>query len=187
MEDKEWVGIQFNLDRDMELKSWLEKYKNLGIKTDGEHITINFGKNELKNFKDEDSIKTNLIKSALRKCLKRSSYTNIYTYLDADSLNKYKTQLLNGEFKEQIRVDEINNMDSILSNYDTKIESPAIRKILRKNKLMLVMDKIFYFIANRDFELEQKLTLEIAYEDKEEWGVDRDSLNVSIQLEIIEP
>ncbi|MEL6941516.1 MAG: hypothetical protein AAFO82_02520 [Bacteroidota bacterium] len=48
------------------------------------------------------------------------------------------------------------------------------------------MNKIFSFVANRDFELEQKLTLEIGYEDKEEWGADRDNLNISIQLEMIE-
>ena len=51
---------------------------------------------------------------------------------------------------------------------------------------MLIMDKLFNFVANRDFELEQKLTLEIAYEDKDEWDADRDNFNVSIQLEIIE-
>ena len=186
MEEQEWIGIQFNLDRDMELKSWLEKYKNQGIKTDGEHITIKFGKNELKKLKEEESMKINLMKSAIRKCLKRSDYTNIYTYFDAESVNKYKPQLLNGEFKERIRIDELKNKDSILSNYDTKIESSSIRRILRKNKLMLIMDKLFNFVANRDFELEQKLTLEIAYEDKEEWGADRDNLNVSIQLEVIE-
>ena len=50
---------------------------------------------------------------------------------------------------------------------------------------MIAMDEIFSFLANRDFGLEQNLTLEIGYEDKEEWGAERDNLNVSIQLEIL--
>jgi len=186
MEEQEWIGIQFNLDKDMDLKSWLGRYINQGIKTDGEHITIKFGKNELKKLKEGDSMKINLMKSAIRKCLKSSDYTNIYAYFNAESASKHKSTLLNGEFKERIKVNDLKNKDSILLNYDTKIESPSIRKILRKNKLMLIMDEIFRFVLNRKFELEQKLTLEIGYEDKEEWGADRDNLNVSIQLEIID-
>jgi len=51
---------------------------------------------------------------------------------------------------------------------------------------MKFMDTILLNIVGRDFTLEQKLTLELAYEDKEEWDADRDNLNISIQLEIVD-
>lgn len=186
MIEQEWIGIQFNLDRDMELKSWLEKYKNKGIKTDGEHIRIEFGKNELKQIVNEDSIKINLIKTALRRCLNNSAYTNIYTYLNAESVGENRLILLNGEFSKPIRIEEFENKNSILGNYKSKIESTKIQKILRTSKLMRIMDDIFDYVSNREFEQSQKMTLEIGYEDKEEWGTKTDNLNVSIQLEILQ-
>jgi len=48
---------------------------------------------------------------------------------------------------------------------------------------MIVMDEIFNFVVNRDFEKDQQLTLDLSFEDREEWGGDRDNLNMSIQLE----
>jgi len=186
MQEQDWIGIQFNLDRDMGLEAWLESYKKQGIETDGEHITIKFGKNELKKLGDGDSAKINLMKSALKKCLERSDYTNVYTYLDAESVGQYKSKLLDGELSEPIRVSDLKNKHSILDNYDSDLQSPHVRKILKKDRLMIAMNELFDFLANRDFGLNQKLTLEIAYEDKEEWGAERDNLNVSIQLDIVE-
>jgi hypothetical protein len=186
MNEQEWIGIQFNLDKDMGLKKWLEKYMSSGIKTDGEHITVSFGRNELKRIGTEDSRKIGLIKSAIKMCLKRSDYTNIYTYLDAEELHSQKPKLLNEEFNEPIRITEFKESKSILANYDTKLESGQVKKILRKSKLMIAMDEIFNFVVDRDFEKEQLLTLDLRYEDKEEWGADRDNLNVSIQLEKLE-
>lgn len=183
MIEQEWLGIQFNLDKDMELKKWLEKYKSSGVKTDGEHITVNFGKNELKKLENEESRKIKLITTAIKMCLKRSDYTNIYTYLDADELEEQKPELLKGEFDKPIRITEFTETNSILANYDSKLESGQIRRILRKDKMMIAMNRIFNFVVDRDFETEQKLTLDLRYEDKDEWGGDRDNINVSIQLE----
>lgn len=188
MTEQEWIGVQFNLDRDMELKTWLEKYKSTGIKTDGEHITIKLGKNELKQLEKnkDDNMKLKLIKSAIRKCLKRSDYTNIYTYINSESVSKDKSDLLNNEFKKPIRITDFKDKNSILGNYENRLKSTQILKILRKDKLMIAMNEIFSFLISREFELEQKLTLELGYEDKEEIGADRDNINVSIQLEILE-
>ncbi len=183
MNEQEWIGIQFNLDKDMGLKKWLEKFKNVGIKTDGEHITLSFGNNELKRLENDDSRKIEIIKTAIKMCLKRSEYTNIYTYLDADELQKQKSELLKGELAEPIRITEFKETKSILANYDTQLESGQVRRVLRKNKMMIAMNRIFNYVVEREFEKEQKLTLDLRYEDKEEWGSDRDNLNVSIQLE----
>lgn len=183
MNDQEWIGVQFNFDQPTKLKSSLQKYKNQGIATGMDHITFYFGKNELKKFDKDTSIKFKLLKTAIQQYLQMSSYTNIYTFINAESASKHKYALLDGEFRQSIRVSDIKDKASILKNYESKIESTQLRKILRKDRIMSVMDKIFNFIITREFELQQKLTLEISYEDKDEFGTDRDNLNVSIQLE----
>ena len=130
-----------------------------------------------------ESRKIELIKKAIKMCLKRSDYTNIYTYLNADELHKHKSELLTGKFNTPIRITEFKEEKTILANYNLELESGQIKKILKKNKMMIAMNKIFEFVVDRDFEEEQKLTLDLRYEDKEEWGTDRDNLNISIQLE----
>lgn len=186
MEKQEWVGIQFNLDRDMKLKSWLEKYKKQGIETDGEHIRIEFGKNELKRLKDGGSSKVYLIESVIRKCLEKSSYTNIYCYINVENIAQPNLELLRDEFKEPVRVVDSINKDSILSNFSKKTDFLPVYKTIKRSLLTIIMDKIFKLIVNRDFGLEQKLALEVSFEDKLEWDADSDELKVSIQLELEE-
>ena len=183
MADKEWIGIQFNFDEKAGLKDWIKKYESIGIQSDGEHITIEFGNNELKRLGSEQSAKIEILKSAVKKFLKKSDYTNIYTYLNADDLRNKKTDLLKGQLSTPIRVSEFQDPKSIVSNYKSKLDSVKVEKILKKDKLMIVMDEIFNFVVNRDFEKNQQLTLDLSFEYREEWGGYRDNLNISIQLE----
>jgi len=183
MADKEWIGIQFNFDEKAGLKDWIKKYESIGIQSDGEHITIEFGNNELKRLGSEQSAKIEILKSAVKKFLKKSDYTNIYTYLNADDLRNKKTDLLKGQLSTPIRVSEFQDPKSIVSNYKSKLDSVKVEKILKKDKLMIVMDEIFNFVVNRDFEKNQQLTLDLSFEYREEWGGYRDNLNMSIQLE----
>lgn len=183
MAEKEWVGIQFNFDKKAGLKEWIKRYESIGIESDEEHITVEFGNNELKRLGSEKSKKVEILKNTIGKFLKYSDYTNIYTYLNADDLKGQKTELLKGEFSSPIKVTEFQDPKSILSNYESALNSGKVKKILIKDRLMIIMDEIFNFIVDRDFETQQKLTLELSYEDKEEFGSIRDILNMSIQLE----
>lgn len=179
---KEWVGVQFNFDEKVGLKEWIKKYESIGILSDEEHITIEFGNNELKRLGSGQSKKVEILKKAIRKFLKNSDYTNIYTYLNADDLQSKKSDLLKGKFSAPIRIAEFQYPKSILSNYKSNLDSVEVAKILKKDKLMIVMDEIFNFVVDRDFEKDQHLTLDLRFEDKEEWGAVRDNLNMSIQL-----
>jgi len=102
MAEKEWIGIQFNFDEKTGLKDWIKKYESIGIQSDGEHITVEFGNNELKRLGSEQSEKIEIIKNAVKKFLKKSDYTNIYTYLNADDLRDKKSDLLKGTFLLQL-------------------------------------------------------------------------------------
>jgi len=183
MAEKEWIGIQFNFDEKAELKDWIKKYESIGMKSDEEHITVEFGNNELKRLGSEKTKKVEILKNAVKKFLKNSDYTNVYTYLNADDLRNKKSDLLKGQFSTPIRISEFQNPKSIVSNYKSKLDSVKVEKILKKNKLMIAMDEIFNFVVARDFEKDQQLTLDLSFQDREEWGGDRDNLNMSIQLE----
>lgn len=183
MAEKEWIGVQFNFDKKVGLGDWIKRYESIGIKSDEEHITVEFGNNELKRLGSEESKKVEILKTAIRKFLKDSDYTNIYTYLNADDLKGQKPELLKGEFSSPIRITEFQDPKSILSNYESALNSGKVKKILMKDRLMVAMDDIFNFIIDRGFETHQELTLDLSYEDKEEFGSARDNLNMSIQLE----
>jgi hypothetical protein len=183
MAEKEWIGIQFNFDEKAGLKDWIKKYESIGMKSDEEHITVEFGNNELKRLGSEKTKKVEILKNAVKKFLKNSDYTNVYTYLNADDLRNKKSDLLKGQFSTPIRISEFQNPKSIVSNYKSKLDSVKVEKILKKDKLMIAMDEIFNFVVARDFEKDQQLTLDLSFQDREEWGGDRDNLNMSIQLE----
>jgi hypothetical protein len=157
MAEKEWIGVQFNFDQKSGLKDWIKKYESIGVKSDEEHITVEFGNNELKRLGSEKSKKVEILKIAIGKFLKDSDYTNIYTYLNADDLKGQKSELLKGEFSSPIRVTEFQDSKSILSNYESALNSGKVKKILAKDRLMIAMDEIFNFIVDRGFETDQEL------------------------------
>ena len=185
--DKEWIGIQFNLLDDGVVKG-RESLKAMGIEITSDHVTIKFTRKELKKFNPKtDSEKLRIALSLLKKYLAKSDYTNIYTSLDADRLSSSKTLLQQTDFKEdRLRLKDITDKTSFINNYKVTLTHQSVINLIKKNPLMKFMDTILLNIVDRDFALEQKLTLELAYEDKEEWGADRDNLNISIQLEIVD-
>ncbi|TXF81699.1 hypothetical protein FUA23_21930 [Neolewinella aurantiaca] len=183
MNSQEWIGIHFNFTSDNKLQKWLEKYENSGVKLDEDHVTVEFGKNELKRLKNEKSPKSDLINKVIRRHLKDSDYTNIYAYIDADKLQNQKITLLEEEFNKPVVEFFFEDRKSICEIFNAKVNSSQINKILRKSELMIPLNTVFEFVRDRDFEQGQKLTLELRYEDKEEWGSNRDNLKVSIQVE----
>ena len=185
MTEKKWVGIQFNFDKKARLKEWIKRYESMGMESDEEHITVGFGSNELKKMGSEKPRKVEIMKAAIGEFLKYSDYTNIYTYLNADDLKGQKTELLKGEFSNPIKVTEFQDLNSIISNFESVLKSGKVKKTLSKNKLMAVMDDIFSFVVDRDFETRQRLTLELSFEDKEGFETVSDNLNMSVHLKKI--
>ncbi len=185
MNEPEWIGIQFNLEKDLGLKKWIKKYEHLGFETDGEHITLNFTSRDLKELSKGNFNELEIIKESIKKCLQYSISTDIYTYLDADALSAEKQKLLNGAFETLICIEEIDKESTLLENFQQKVKAPGVLEILKTNSLMTALNAIFEFVVTRNFAEEQKLSLELTYEDKYEWDADRDNLNVSIHLEIL--
>ena len=178
---QEKIGIQFNFKESKRLSRNLNK-KDFEITSD--HIDVLFSKKELKRINSDYSRKLNPILFFLNKCLHDSSYTNIYTYLDANKLQKIKPKLLENEFNdERIRITKIVNKNSFIENFENHINSPKLLNLIKKHPLMVLMDKIVQQLVQRDFALNQKLTLEVGFEDKNEWGTDRDNINISIQFD----
>lgn len=174
------IGIQFNLDKGNSLKPWISRYEGKDIVADAEHIKIEFGSKELKSLNVDDSFKMKLVRFAVRKYLAESSYSCIYTYIDASKIDQ---QLLGRIPENRIEVKNIQDKEMILGNYDVEFVPVEIHKVLKKSKLMVLMNSIFEFMAKRDFELDQELSLDIEYQNKNEWGMDKDLLRVSVQLE----
>jgi len=185
--EQEWIGIQFNLVDDGIIKG-RERLKAMGVEITSDHITIKFTKKELKRFDvNKGSEKLRIIRTFLKKYLERSDYTNIYTYLDADKLSKRKSIIQQTDFKQGriILLENLKDKHSLISNFKTILSQQSVINLIEKNPLLKFMDAILLSLVNRDFALEQKLTLELAYDDKDEWGTDRDNLKVAIQLEIV--
>ena len=183
MIERERIGIQFNLPEGLVLEGQITEYTRLGIIADPVHINAFFQKKELKRLEKEESRKIEILKAAIRKYLSKSSYTNIYTYLDATSVEHERHKLMQGELAESINISHFKDTTSILANVESRLQSRGVRKILKKDKLMTVMDKLFCFVANRDFATDQQLTLYIAYENHEDWYSDKDIINMSIRLD----
>jgi len=180
---QERIGVQFNFDKNIDLKTWLKKFKIKGTETNGDHITIKFSDEELKINSVSKAEKLNLIIKALEKYAKYSSYTNIYTFIDVDRLKNKKSELLSGELKDSIRMDNFISNESILKNYDPILKSEEIKEVLKQDKITELLDSVFRFLNGRNFEKEQRLALELFYEDEYVWRAIRDNLQVSIQLE----
>ena len=183
--EKEWVGIQFNLidDTNIKLRPSLEA---MGIETDGSHVSINFSRKELKKMDiKKQSEKLRIAIAIIKKHLTNSDYTNIYTRFDANKLRNIKEDLQQGIFKdERIRVEEIRDKKNFINNFSHLITHQSVLNLVKKHPLMKFMNELLKEVTARDYALEQELALSLGYEDKEDWDADRDNLEISIQLEI---
>lgn len=182
--EKEWVGIQFNLinNTNIKLRPSLEA---MGIETDGSHVSINFSRKELKKMDvRKQPEKLRIAIAIIKKHLANSDYTNIYTRFDADKLRNIKGGLQQGIFKdERIKLEEIKDKKNFINNFNHLITHQSLLNLVQKHPLMKFMTELLKEITTRDYALEQELTLSLGYEDKEDWDADRDNLEISIQLE----
>lgn len=179
----EWIGLQFNFDKNVGLKNWIEENRIKGVETDGEHISVEFSKIEFLNQIGNYRKKIDLIKMALENFSKDSDYTNIYYYVNADNLKGAKKSLLEGELEKSIKVEEIIDTSSFIENFKTVLKSKKAIQTIERNNLMDGMDDVLELLANRSFATDQELTLQLDFESKEEWGTEEDNFNISIQLE----
>lgn len=186
--EKDWIGVQFNWIIEKNLKPSYEQYKSLGLETDGEQIVVNIYEDELDAIEAVlDSKKVEIARKEITDSLKYSDYTNIYTYLNIDSLMKTRESIVKIEFEnERKRVERISDKNQYIKNFENLIKSEDIKHFISGHPLMVLMNHFFELVANRDFELVQNLSLELTLETKEEWGTKNDNLNVSIQLDKIE-
>lgn len=182
MQQDQWIGLQFNLDQQRNLKPWLADFALMGVTTDGEHITSYFDPAELADWRGVGSVKVELLKTAFRKCLKHSELTLLYTYIDASDLAQEKTSLMEGELFTPHEIPGPNPDLSIFENLSSCVESPAVLSLLDKNPVLDVLNELFAFVANRKFAPEQQLTLSLAYEGCEPWEAETDYLFVAVEL-----
>ena len=184
MDERKWIGIQFNLDDKTDIRPWLAAHSSERLESDGQHFEVRFSPKDLIRLKMGDKSKLEIIKLALREYLAASEFTTIYTYFNAERLKPQQEALLNGLFKDQIEVKEVTSLNSFLRNFQGTLTSGTVRRILKKGPLMAAMDDLLPFVAKRDFGTEQALSLNLGYEIYEEWeGID-DSLCVAIQVKI---
>jgi hypothetical protein len=184
--NKQRIGIQFNIDdSNFNLKKTITQ---TDVEITSDHINIFFTKKELKKIdpKKDSNGKISLMRSYLRKFLEHSSYTNIYTSIDAKKLSNIKDQLLDHYFTSQnksIRIEKVSQKNSFIENFEEHIDKVKVINLVKTNPIIKVIDTIYREVHNRNYALDQELSIELLYEDKEEWGLDFDALNLSIQVE----
>lgn len=187
--DKIRIGIQFNFDppHDNISVKQTRLFTALDMKSDGWHIDTYFKKKELKRFdpKKAEPEKLSMMKRLIKRYAPYSSYTNIYTLIEAGRLSNVKSDLLETDFQEDcIRITPTNKKD-LLSNLNTKITNPSFIKFLKRSSVVKIMNSLYLEVANREVALEQKMTIDIDYEDGGN-EFDSDTINIGIQLEMPE-
>ena len=148
--NKERIGIQFNFDeQDVDLFDFTTKRKDVEIQD--QHLDLYFSRKELKKLNMEELLRgrINFALNILAKRLIYSSYSNIYTHINASKLSKEKTYLKEEVFEnDQINVTKIIDRKSYFRNFEGVIGSTKMLNLIRKNSKMKIMDEFLQGVTN---------------------------------------
>ncbi len=185
------IGIQFNwiegtAPEKIDLDDFLNPYKSLGIFSRKDHFDVKFTNKEIKRLGNNilNNRKLNIVRQAIAKYVEYSDYTNIYTFFNSEKVIPNLPDFIQNEMngQDRVRAEVITDKKVFANNFEEIITAPKVFKIIRKNSIVVFYNELYKSVANRNFALNQEMTIEIALEDKREWYGDEDNLNLSTQL-----
>lgn len=181
------IGLQFNFDLgeeiDLRTTDFFENYKS-DFETDGEHL--NFYPSDTSLMNDELQVELiDMVIETLIQYYEKSSYTNLYTHIPADSFRNRKDFLMTKIFIGEQNTLQVSfdKKDTFIAHFPNVIQDKQLQEYLNHQPLFQYFEAFYERINEIQWNENYEITLALNYETPDVWGTDEDIFSLNIMID----